>query len=127
MHQPDVVASQWKRPRPVWPWLAGVAAMIAVASLALSMVTFGTSSDANRRSTSAAEDAARASAASAAVARAQAADAKAREEELRDVICGVYVPIGNATVLPTTAQLGRTIVAATKHGAVRIQCPGVKP
>jgi uncharacterized membrane protein len=50
-------------------------------------------------------------------------EAKQRTTQLQDVICGVYVPIGNIPItVKSTPQL-RTIVAATHHGALRINCP----
>lgn len=51
---------------------------------------------------------------------------KHRTQQLQDVICGVYVPIGNSPIPATSTVLGRTIVAATRHGAIRIHCPGIK-
>lgn len=54
-------------------------------------------------------------------------ESKQRTQQLQDVICGVYVPIGNSPLPPAASQLGRTIVAATRHGAVSIHCPGLKP
>lgn len=49
-----------------------------------------------------------------------------RIHQLQDVICGVYVPIAGAPLPPKSSELARTIVAATRHGAVSIHCPGVK-
>jgi hypothetical protein len=53
-------------------------------------------------------------------------ESKRRTQQLQDVICGVYVPIGNEPVTSRTSQLGRTIVLATRHGALEIHCPGIK-
>jgi hypothetical protein len=49
-----------------------------------------------------------------------------RTKQLQDVICGVYVPIAQAHVPATSSQLGKTIVLATRHGALELHCPGVK-
>jgi membrane glycosyltransferase len=49
-----------------------------------------------------------------------------RTKQLQDVICGVYVPIAQAHVNGVNSALGRTIVVATRHGALELHCPGVK-
>jgi hypothetical protein len=50
-----------------------------------------------------------------------------RTKQLQDVICGVYVPIAQTHLPITTSALGKTIVLATHHGALKLHCPGIKP
>ncbi len=49
-----------------------------------------------------------------------------RTKQLQDVICGVYVPIAQAHVTGANSVLGKTIVVATRHGALKLHCPGFK-
>lgn len=55
-----------------------------------------------------------------------AKESQRRVEQLQDVICRVYVPIGNSPLPAGVSVLGKTIVAATRQGAVDIHCPGIK-
>lgn len=53
-------------------------------------------------------------------------ESSARTKQLQDVICGVYVPIAHAPLPVAASILGKTIVLATEHGALKLKCPGLK-
>lgn len=53
-------------------------------------------------------------------------ESKHRTSQLQDVICGVYVPIGQIPITVTSTPQLKTIVAATHHGAISIHCPGAR-
>jgi uncharacterized membrane protein YhaH (DUF805 family) len=60
-------------------------------------------------------------------ARGESAESKARVQQLQDVICGVYTPIANLiSPPPNISVVGRTIIAATRHGALVLHCPGIR-
>lgn len=52
-------------------------------------------------------------------------ESTARTKQLQDVICGVYVPIAHAPLPVAASVLGKTIVLATEHGALKLHCPGL--
>lgn len=52
-------------------------------------------------------------------------ESNARTKQLQDVICGVYVPIAHAPLPVSASVLGKTIVLATNHGALKLHCPGL--
>lgn len=52
-------------------------------------------------------------------------ESSARTKQLQDVICGVYVPIAHAPLPVAASILGKTIVLATQHGALKLNCPGL--
>jgi hypothetical protein len=53
-------------------------------------------------------------------------ESSTRTKQLQDVICGVYVPIAHSPLPPKVTVLGKTIVLATRHGALELHCPGIR-
>lgn len=115
----DPVAELSGRPAPRPVWKSGLA-WLMVFVICVSLAGLGLGREGEHKAVEALK-------AQAALAKQQASEARARTQQLQDVICGVYVPIGNATVSGANSVLGKTIVAATRHGAARIHCPGLKP
>lgn len=119
--------SDQSRERPMWhQGLFWVGVLLIAVAVVLSSLSNHTATSANKKSIEALEAQAATAKQVAAIAKEQAVEAKTREQELRDIVCGVYVPIGNATITGRNSVLGATIVAATHKGALLIGCPGVK-
>jgi ABC-type transporter MlaC component len=112
--------------KPLWKQLLFWVAIFQLVLGGAVLVAVVISTASNSRSAQAQTNSTKALERAASIAKDQAQEAKDRAQQLRDVICGVYVPIASAHLSGANSDLGKTIVIATRRGALQINCPGLK-